>query len=1110
MSLGVVALMALVLIALLFAVAWVVETRNDSSPAHPDIRHVAYALGLGVYCSSWTFYGAVGSAVREGWNYLPIYLAPCLLLMCAPVFLRRLAAAVDAEKATTISDFIAARFQHDAGMARLVTITALCGIVPYVALQLRSIGSAISVVSGSDVAASVMIVAAFLLALFAILFGARRFEIGGRNEGMLFSVALESLIKLAALAIVAGVGVWVIMTAPAVRVESGWAELTRQFAPARLSFQFVVIGLVSALAILVLPRQFYMGLAEARDPTDLPRARWAVAGYVAAMAGLTLPIALAGIVALPAGATPDLFVLRLPDVTGQHWAVVAALFGGISSAAAMVIVDSTALATMVSNDLIFPAVLRSGRGEDAAGELGRRMMVVRRAAIVGIIALSLAWALLLPARSSLASIGLVAFAAMAQFSPHFVLGVLGKDRDALAGRLSLGTGFILWLWTLALPPILPEPWLAAMAQTPFDPLRLLGIGHAVPLVHGVMWSLCANLLVLMATTAGSDARRTLPRLVRGARPVRNQGELAHLTARFVGEEIADQAMPPALHNAPVDRIAARRAQDLIASVVGVASARTLVASALAGGRLGLDDVTRLLDEGGQSLRFSRPLLAATLENLPSGISVVDADLNLVAWNSAYLELFAYPPGMVRAGVPVERLIRFNFKRAEFAGPVDEQIQRRLTRLRARQPYVSERIRQDGRVIKSVGGPMPGGGYLTSFTDVTADAATRDELRQTLEQLEGRVSERTRELSEANRRLDETTKDKTRFLAAASHDLLQPLHAARLFSAALQRQVSDEACTLVVRVERSIVAAENLLRALLDISKLDAGGIQPNPEFVALAPLLHDIVDGMRPLAEEKGLRLRIGPASGTVRTDPGLLRSVLQNLLSNALRYTEAGGVLIGVRRRGDALCIQVFDTGVGIPEHQQKAIFSEFTRLGEVEAEGLGLGLAIVDRIARLLGLDVSLRSLPGKGSRFEVSLPLFPDLALPLLRDPVAPVRPFQAKTVLVVDNDPAIVEATTAWLGGAGHRVLGAATIAHALEYAAEADAALVDFNLDGGEDGMALVDLLRKRWPKLAIAMITADGDAALRRRAKRRGIAFFAKPVSPTELEVFLDAVPARQ
>ena len=169
---------------------------------------------------------------------------------------------------------------------------------------------------------------------------------------------------------------------------------------------------------------------------------------------------------------------------------------------------ATALATMVSNDLIFPAVLRSGRGEDAAGELGRRMMVVRRVAIVGIIALSLAWALLLPARSSLASIGLVAFAAMAQFSPHFVLGVLGKDRDALAGRLSLGTGFILWLWTLALPPILPEPWLAAMAQTPFDPLRLLGIGHAVPLVHGVMWSLCANLLVLMATTAGSDARRT--------------------------------------------------------------------------------------------------------------------------------------------------------------------------------------------------------------------------------------------------------------------------------------------------------------------------------------------------------------------------------------------------------------------------------------------------------------------------------------------------------------------------------------------------------------------------------------------------------------------------
>lgn len=1106
-SLALAAMLALGLVGALFVVAALVEARAGRARARPRLRQAAYALGLGVYCSSWTFYGAVGSAVREGWNYLPIYLGPCLLLLLGGGFLRRLAEAVAVEQASSISDFLAARFRHDAGVARLVTVIALCGILPYGALQLRSIGGAIAVVSGTDIGPWAMVGASAMLAAFAILFGARRYEIAGRNEGMLFSVALDSLIKLAALVILAGVAAALLAGAPPARLAAGWADLARRFAPSHLTAEFPVILLISMLAIVALPRQFYMAMAEAQSPADLPRARLWFAGYIAAMAALIVPIALGGMVALPAAASPDLFVLRLPQAAGQQWAVVAALLGGISSAAAMIIVDSIALATMVSNDLIFPAVLRSGEGSDTAGTLGRRMLLVRRTAIVGIIALSLAWALVLPARSSLASIGLVAFSAMAQFCPHLVLAVLGKDRDPLPAKLSLATGFALWLWTLALPPILPEAWLAALAGTPFDPLRLLGIGHATPLVHGVGWSLAANLAMLAVASALADPRRRLPRLWRGAGPVRNQGELSMLAARFVGEERAEQAFPPALRHAPVDRVGARRAQELIAGVVGASSARALVASALAGGQLGLDEVTRLLDEGGQSLRFSRSLLAATLENLPAGISVVDADLNLVAWNSAYLELFSYPPGMVRAGVPVADLIAFNIARGGFPGPVKAQVERRLERLRARQPFVSERIRQDGRVIKSVGGPMPGGGYLTSFTDVTAEAETRDELRRTLDQLETRVADRTRELSDANLRLADATREKTRFLAAASHDLLQPLHAARLFSTALARQTEGSARALVARVDRSIVAAENLLRALLDISRLDAGGIQPNPECVALAPLVTDIVEGMRPLADEKGLRLRLGPCFGTVRTDPGLLRSVLQNLLANAVRYTPAGAVLVGVRRRGADLRIDVVDTGVGIAADQQQAIFAEFTRLGQVDAEGLGLGLAIVDRIARLLGLTVSLRSRPGRGSRFSVSLPAVADVALPVTPAPQGPV-PARPLTVLVVDNDPAIIEATAALLATAGHRVLGARTTAEALALAGQAEAALIDFHLDHGEDGLTLVDALRQRWPALTMAMITAETGAPLRRRAARRGIAFLAKPVNPGALDAFLAAVPA--
>jgi len=832
---------------------------------------------------------------------------------------------------------------------------------------------------------------------------------------------------------------------------------------------------------------------------------------VVAMAAMTLPIALAGLVALPASVPPDVFVLRLPEEAGQHWAVVAALLGGISSAAAMVIVDSTALATMVSNDLIFPAVLRGRAQDEAGGGIGWRMLLVRRIAIVAIIALSLAWALLVSPRSSLASIGLVAFAAMAQFTPHLLMGVFGKGHDPVAGRASLIAGFALWLWTLALPPILPARWLTALADTPLDPARLFGIGHPTPLVHGVLWSLSANLLVLFAAKASLEPRKRLPRLVRAARPVRTQGELAQLVARFVGNERATEIFPAVSQGQAVDRAAARSARDMIAGVVGASSARTLVASALAGGQIGLDDVTRLLDEGGQSLRFSRQLLAATFQNLPSGISVIDGDLKLVAWNSRYIDLFAYPPSMVQAGMPVAELIRHNLAaRGGAAAAVEAGVKLRLGRLRARQPYTSERARADGRVIKSVGGPMPGGGYLTSFTDVSEEAATRAELRATLEQLETRVSERTQALSDANRRLAESTREKTRFLAAASHDLLQPLHAARLFASALDRQVDGPAHALVGRVDRSIVAAENLLRALLDISKLDAGGITPNPEVVQLAPLLRDIAEGMRPLAEEKGLRLIVGSLSGAVETDPGLLRSVLQNLVANAVRYTNEGGILIGVRRRGAQLRIDVIDTGVGIPPDQTGAIFAEFTRLGQVEAEGLGLGLAIVERIARLLGLTIDVVSRVGHGSRFSVTI-----AGTASADEEVAPLRFAVTQhgpkmTVLVVDNDPAIIDASRALLEALGHRVRDASSGSQALLQVDGADVALVDYNLGPDEDGLMIVDAIRASHPRMPIAMITADASPELRQQARGRDIAFFTKPLDPAALEAFLAAASVSQ
>uniref|UniRef100_UPI00260549E0 hybrid sensor histidine kinase/response regulator n=1 Tax=Dokdonella sp. TaxID=2291710 RepID=UPI00260549E0 len=455
---------------------------------------------------------------------------------------------------------------------------------------------------------------------------------------------------------------------------------------------------------------------------------------------------------------------------------------------------------------------------------------------------------------------------------------------------------------------------------------------------------------------------------------------------------------------------------------------------------------------------------------------------------------------LRVGVPVVDLVRWNIERGLAGGGDREaEVAKRIAHMRAGTPYVAERMFPGGRVVEIRGNPMPGGGFVATFTDVTAFRRAERELTRANETLEQRVAARTDELARASAAAERANRDKTRFLAAVSHDLAQPLHAAHLFTHALARRVGGPERETVAHIDGALSSAESLLGGLLDISRLDAGGMPSEVRAFDAEPLLLGLAAEFRLLAEERCLQLRCVPTRAWLRSDPQLLRRVLQNFLSNAVKYTRSGSVLLGCRRRGDALRIEVWDSGSGIAEQDRALVFEEFRRLDR-GGVGLGLGLSIAERIARLLGHALTLRSWPGRGSVFAIEVPRAAAQSAiavaPMPNDDAAPRR------VLVVDNDISVAAAMRLLLEGWHCEVLVAHDAASARDACARAqpDLLVLDYHLDDGATGLDLRAQLGASLARLPCIVVSADHGDEVRRAVARAGAHLLHKPLKPLALK----------
>ncbi len=639
-------LIALAYIGLLFAIAFFGDRRGSSRlVSSPWV----YALSMAVYCTAWTFYGSVGRAAQAGVGFLPIYLGPTLAAALSWVLLRKMVRISKRERITSIADFVAARYGKSRGLGALVTAVAVVGTVPYLALQLKAVATTFLLLADGGQAAGDQ--AAFLrtslavtavLALFAILFGTRHVDLTEQHSGLVLAVAFESVVKLVAFL---AVGLWVVFSlhdGPAELFASALAkpELARiaTFEVSWASWSWMV--LLAWSAILFLPRQFQVAVLENVDEEHLRKASWVFPAYLLAINLFVLPIAFAGRLAFdPSGVhaiDADTFVLSLPLAHGQTSLALLVFLGGLSAATGMVIVECVALSTMVANDLVLPLLLRPALG-GADPDLGGRLLLIRRLAIVGVLGLGQLYLAAVGIEVSLVSIGLISFAAIAQLAPSILGGLYWQGatrRGAFAGLLG---GFAVWAYTLPIPTLIESGYLPAswLTEGPsgislLRPHALFGLTDLDPISHSMVWSLLANIggFVVVSSFGGQSAmesrqawrfvdvfrhgERAEPPLWRADTPVE---AIRSLLGRFLGFERTVRTLDAYFEERGLDAAKAKvadaelvgYAERLLAGTTGAASAHLALRSIAEEHSLDADEVVLLLDETARALATSRQL-----------------------------------------------------------------------------------------------------------------------------------------------------------------------------------------------------------------------------------------------------------------------------------------------------------------------------------------------------------------------------------------------------------------------------------------------------------------------------------------------------------------------
>eukprot|EP01093_Parvamoeba_rugata_P001306 TRINITY_DN1165_c0_g1_i3.p1 TRINITY_DN1165_c0_g1~~TRINITY_DN1165_c0_g1_i3.p1 ORF type:complete len:1158 (+),score=241.61 TRINITY_DN1165_c0_g1_i3:27-3500(+) len=1140
---------ALYLLAL-FAIAFWGDKRLRDNQQHP----ILYSLGLGVHCTSWAFFGTTSQAAEYGWAIIPTYMGIILTMAFAFPVVLHISRLCQQHNISSLADLIGLKYQHSHLIAALVTLLCFIGVIPYIALQLDAITKSINLISADTQGRieNVSLYVAGLMAIFAIIFGTRTLNLTDKHPGLLLTIAFESLVKLVAL--------WVVGLFVCFYLFDGVLDLMTQASASdaardviyadRAPWVYLSHVMLGVCSMFVLPRQFHMNFVELNGEGELRTARWLFPLYLLGMTVFLIPLALAGKVLLPASVNSDAYVLALPLFAENTGVSIIAFIGGMSATTSMVIVATLALGIMIANNLVTPLWLKLRlRAEPNHTMQPAKILTIRRLTVLVVLSVALWYHLNVSQSSPLVKSGIIAIALLSQCLPVLMFGLYWQRSTKAAAVCALLAGFSGWLGFVLYPSIMSSYY---FNPAPSD--AELGLGFAYSMLANCITFMLVSLITFKRPLQDVESDTfTAPSL---AIRIHDLTALTHrVLDSHVHQTLVNQlsvSLSQANHLGYANHTLLNRAEKLLSAQVGAPSARILLGAIAQTRSEHLPELVDWVEEASQSFQFNHEVLQSSVQNIEQGISVLDEKLQLLAWNERYVELFNYPRGFLKTGLSIEDILIYNAQRGLFGNTdpdtanknaalnaqINEQITKRIAFMKDGSRYKYVRKQHDGKVIELNGSPLPGGGYVTTYSDITEYIAIQEALEQAKSELEARVARRTEELQHAKLAADKANESKSKFLAAAGHDLMQPFNAATLFAAMLaQKTQGSELATLSEGVVSSLNSAESLLTMLLDMTKLESGVLTATPSTFRLDDMLGPLVQEFTVIATAKGLTLRYVKTSLVVRSDKNLLRRIIQNLLSNAIRYTNSGSVLIGARRTqgtqgsnvSDTATICVYDTGPGIAEHQQDDIFNEFHQLdSQHSSQGLGLGLTIVERICHLLHHPVSLASTVGKGSVFCVALPRRSEITppatptLPSLSAPqeLAPQKRFlMGKRVLLLENDEQIILAMKSLLIEWGANMICATGLADALTTSRQPpDLLLVDYHLALGETGTKVVEALREHWisegsnkedcnkyddNKMTGVLITANRSEGIREEAAELGLLYLPKPVKPAALKRLL-------